>query len=58
MLDICKYNMASQHDSTTQVFYSIGSEEQDITNMGHDPTFRAYKSKHKRKLNLSEYRHL
>ena len=26
--------MASQHDSTTQVFYSIGSEEQDITNMG------------------------
>ena len=30
----CKYNMASQHDSTTQVFYSIGSEEQDITNMG------------------------
>ena len=26
--------MASQHDSTTQVFYSIGSEERDITNMG------------------------
>ena len=24
----------------------------------HDPTFRAYKSKHKRKLNMSEYRHL
>ena len=23
-----------------------------------DPTFRAYKSKHKRKLNMSEYRHL
>ena len=34
MLDMCKYNMASQHDSTTQVFYSIGSEERDITNMG------------------------
>ena len=33
MLDMCKYNMASQHDSTTQVFYSIGSEERDITNM-------------------------
>ena len=31
---MCKYNMASQHDSTTQVFYSIGSEERDITNMG------------------------
>ena len=26
--------------------------------MGHDPTFRAYKSKHMRKLNLSEYRQL
>ena len=24
----------------------------------HDPTFKAYKSKHKRKLNMSEYRHL
>ena len=34
MLDMCKYNMASQHDSTTQVMYSIGSEERDITNMG------------------------
>ena len=34
MLDMCKYNMASQHDSTTQVFYLIGSEERDITNMG------------------------
>ena len=26
--------MASQHDSTTQVVYSLGSEERDITNMG------------------------
>ena len=34
MLDMCKYNMASQHDSMTQVIYSIGSEERDITNMG------------------------
>ena len=34
MLDMCKYNMASQHDSTTQVFYSLGSKERDITNMG------------------------
>ena len=34
MLDMCKHNMASQPDSTTQVFYSIGSEERDITNMG------------------------
>ena len=60
MLDMCKYNMASQHDSTTQVFYSIGSKERDITNMGllTQHAFRAYKSKHKRKLNMSEYRHL
>ena len=34
MLDICKYNMASQQDSTTQSIYSLGSEEPDITNMG------------------------
>ena len=34
MLDMCKYNMASQHDSMTQVFYSIGFEERDITSMG------------------------
>ena len=26
--------MASQNDSMTQVVYSIGSEERDITNMG------------------------
>ena len=26
--------MASQNDSTTQVVYSLGSEERDITNMG------------------------
>ena len=26
--------MASQHDSTTQAIYSIGSEERDITNRG------------------------
>ena len=34
MLDMCKHNMASQHDSMTQVIYSIGSEERDITNRG------------------------
>ena len=51
--------MASQQDSTTQSIYSLGSEERDITNRGsHDPTFRAYKAKHMRKLNMSEYRQL
>ena len=34
MLDMCKYNKASQQDSTTQSIYSLGSEERDITNMG------------------------
>ena len=34
MLDMCKYNMASQQDSTTQSIYSLGPEEPDITNMG------------------------
>ena len=34
MLDMCKYNMASQQNSMTQSIYSLGSEEPDITNMG------------------------
>ena len=59
MLDMCKYNMASQHDSTTQVFYSIGSEERDITNMGLMTQHSEHtNNKHMRKLNLSEYRQL
>ena len=59
MLDMCRYNMASQHDSTTQVFYSIGSEERDITNMGLMTQHTEHTSnKHMRKLNLSEYRKL
>ena len=41
---MCKYNEASQYDSTTQVLNSLGSEERDITNMGLvTPTYRAYK---------------
>ena len=49
--------MASQHDSTTQSIYSIGSEERDITNMG----FMTQHSEHtsnKRKHYMSEYTHL
>ena len=59
MLDMRKYNMASQHNSMTQVFYSIGSEEWDITNMGLMTQHTEHTSnKHMRKLNLSEYRQL
>ncbi len=50
--------MAPQHDSTTQVFYSIGSKERDITNMGLMTQHSEQQVKHKRKLNMSEYRHL
>ena len=51
--------MASQHDSTTQVIYSLGSEERDITNMGLMTQHSGHTSnKHMRKLNMSEYRHL
>ena len=31
---MCRYNMESQQDSTTQSIYSLGPEEPDITNMG------------------------
>ena len=59
MLDMCKYNMASQQNSTTQSIYSLGFEEPDITNMGQMTQHSSHTSnKHMRKLNLSEYRQL
>ena len=59
MLDMCKYNMASQQDSMTQSIYSLGSEEPSITNMGLVTQHTEHTSnKHMRKLNLSEYRQL
>ena len=59
MLDMCKYNMASQKDSTTQSIYSLGSKESSITNMGLMTQHTKHTSiKHMRKLNLSEYRQL
>ena len=57
MLDMCKYNMASQHNSTTQSIYSIGCEERDITNMGL-MTQHSEQTSNKQKHYMSEYRHL
>ena len=57
MLDMCKYNKASQQDSMTQSIYSLGSEEPDITNMGL-MTQHSEQSSNKRKHYMSEYRHL
>ena len=50
--------MASQHDSTTQVFYSIGSEERDITNMGLMTQHSEHTIKAQAEAIMSEYRHL
>ena len=59
MLNMCKYNMASQQDSNKQGIYSLGSEEPDITNMGLMTQHSSHTSKkHMRKLNFSEYRQL
>ena len=59
MLDMCKYNMASEQDSTTPSIHSLGSEEPSITNMGLMTQHTEHTSnKHMRKLNLSEYRQL
>ena len=59
MIDMCKYNIASQHNSTTQSIYSLGSEESNITNMGLMTQHSSHTSnKHMRKLNLSKYRQL
>ena len=58
MLDMCKYNMASQQNSTTQVLFIRLRRARYYKHGSHDPTFRAYKSKHMRKLNVFGYRHL
>ena len=59
MLDMCKYNTASQQNSTTQSIYSLGFEERDIKNMGLMTQHTEHTiNKHMRKLNLSEYRQL
>ena len=51
--------MASQNDSTTQVFrFNRLRGARYYKHGSHDPTIIAYKSKHVRKLNMSEYRHL
>ena len=59
MLDMCKYNIASQQNSTTQSIYSIGREEPIITNMGVMTQHSKHTSnKHIQKLNMSEYKQL
>ena len=58
MLDMCKYNEASQHDSMTQVLYSIGSEERDITNMGLMTQHSEHTNQAQVEAIMSEYRHL
>ena len=59
MLYMCKYNMASQQNSTTQVLYLKGSGEPDIANMGLMTQHSTHTSnKNMQKLNLSEYRQL
>ena len=51
--------MASQHNSTTQSIYSLGSEERDITNMGLMTQQSEHTSQsNKRKHYMSGYRHL
>ena len=59
MLGMCKYDMVTQHVSTTQgIFFNRLRGARYYKHGSHDPTFRADKSKHTRKLNMSEYRHL
>ena len=50
--------MASQHDSMTQVIYSIGSEERDITNMGLMTQHSEHTNQAQVKAIMSEYRQL
>ena len=50
--------MASQNDSTTQVVYSIGSEERDITNRGLMTQHSEHTNQAQAEAIMSEYRHL
>ena len=58
MPDMCKYNMASQENSTTQSIYSLGSEERDITNMGLMTQHSEHTNQAQAEAIMSEYRHL
>ena len=50
--------MAPQHDSTTQAFYSIGSEERDITIMGLMTQHSEHTNQAQAEAIMFEYRHL
>ena len=58
MLDMC--NTTWHHKMTPRLKYLFNRLRgaRYYKDESHDPTFRAYKSKHKWKLNMSEYRHL
>ena len=58
MLDMC--NTTWHHKMTLRLKYLFNRlrRARYYKHRSHDPTFRAYKSKHKRKLNMSAYRHL
>ena len=59
MLNMCKYNMESKQNSTTQSIYSIGSEKPGISNIGFMTQHTEHTSNtHMQKLNMSEYRHI
>ena len=58
MLDMC--NTTWHHNMTLQLKYLFNSLRgaRYYKQGSHDPTFRAYKPRHMRKLNMSKYRHL
>ena len=58
MLDMCKYNMASQHNSTTQVLFITLRGAKILQTWVSWPNIQSIQVKHMRKLNMSEYSHL
>ena len=57
MLDMCKYNMASQQNTTAQSIYSLGSEEPSITIMVSWPNIQSIQAS-SGSINMFEYRQL
>ena len=53
-----RFQMPSRKGVKNRLYSTDAHQCRYYKHGSHDPTFRAYKSKHMRKLNMSEYRHL
>ena len=58
MLDMCKYNMASEHNSTTQVFIHLAPRSGILQTWVSWPNIQSIQVKAQAEAIMSEYRHV